>query len=344
MRYLPLLIGICLLAAQADQRESPVDAKLYALSSPDLRTRDLALTTLLAQNGIVAKGPSTTQARVGGLLRTHPQQAERIKTALIAALEKAGKEYDALVRSDRQVPEDLAEWCNTLSDAVSALRDPRAASALFMTGNLDGVADICPSAVDRIIEWVHAPERYSRAAPEHASAFAVRTLGFCLLRPAMIRANPDLVAKIKRELLADLNPPDWTVVEVAAESLRPLAKDPEVRAKLQRISALDPYHGQEMLRERLKWSRVRDRANWSLEPPDEVSYYATRTPDSRVCQVRPTSQTSIQEALFGPATADWVRRNMCDHYDPTGHDASLCWKVEPANACNPGVGNSPPQQ
>jgi hypothetical protein len=330
MRYL-LLLGICLLTAQADQAESQLDPQLQGLSSPDIRTRDRALYALLNQNGIAANAPSTTQARVGGLLRTHPQQAGRIKTALIAALEKAAEEYEALVKNDRQVPDDLAEWCNALSDTVSALRDPRAASALFRTGNLEGVADICPSAIDRIIGW-------------GANASAVRTLGFCLLGPAMIRANPALEAKIKRQLLADLDSSDWTLLEVAAESLRPLGKDPEVRAKLQRIAARDPYHGPQMLREGLKWSRVRERAKWSLDPPDAFSYYATRTSDSRVCQVRPASQTNVQEALFGPETADFVRRNMCDHYDPTGHDASLCWKVEPANACNPGIGVSSPHQ
>ncbi len=340
MKHL-LPIGICRLflaaifvvaatRAQQSQRESPVESYLQGLSSPDLLTRSRALSGLLAQNGSEVEGPYTTQARVGGLLRTHPRQAARIRTALIAALEKAGDEYEAAARS-QQVSEDLAEYCNALSDAVAALRDPRAALALMRGGNLGGAADICPSAVDRIIGRIHAPEPF-----ENSNAFAVRTLGMCLLRPAMIRANPDLQAKIKRELLADLDSPDWAVRVVAAESLAPLRDAPEVRAKLQRVAALDPYYGPDGGTNGGMAFRVRDWARTALNPPDAFSYYVTRTPDGGVCQVRPASQTDPREALFGPKTANWVRRDMCDHYDPTGHDPALCWRVEPANACSPG--------
>ena len=59
----------------------------------------------------------------------------------------------------------------------------------------------------------------------------------------MIRANPDLEARIKRELLSDLDSREWAVRAVIAESLAPLRDDPEVRAKLARVATLDPYRG-----------------------------------------------------------------------------------------------------
>ena len=74
-----------------------------------------------------------------------------------------------------------------------------------------------------------------------------------------------------------------------------------------------------------------------MNPPDVFSFYVTQTPDGRICQGQPANQAILRERLFGPQTAEWVRRDMCDHYDPTGHDPALCWKVEPANACSPGT-------
>ena len=274
------------------------------------------------------------QAKINSLLRKYPQQAEGIRTSLIGALEKVGAEYEALIRAGQQVPEDLAEYSNALTDAVSALRDPRSASALLTTGGMEGLADICPSAVDLIIERAHAPEIYWQGLPQHINAFAVRTLGFCLERPAMMRANPELESKIKRELLTDLESRDSSVREVAAEVLVPLRKDPEVNAKLQRVAALDPHYGPDGVTPEGMAYGVREAARQALTPPDGLSYYVTRRPDTGACQVRPSSQALLPEAIVGPESADLVRRVMCSHYDPVSQDPTLCRKIEPANACS----------
>jgi hypothetical protein len=79
---------ICLAAtalAQPEQQEPRVDAALADLASQDSGTRDRGLNALLAQSGIEVGIPAPMRVRMNNLLRTHPQQAERIKTTLIAA-------------------------------------------------------------------------------------------------------------------------------------------------------------------------------------------------------------------------------------------------------------------
>jgi hypothetical protein len=337
IRQLASAAIICLAAtalAQPGQQESRVDAALADLASQDLDTRNRALTALLAQSGIEVHSPSTMRVRVNSLLRTHPQDAERIKTALIAALESVGAEYEKLMREDQELLEEFSEYSNALADTVSVLHDPRSASALLMIGDLEGVGDICPSAVDAIIQRSHAPELSWRGASLHANAFAVRALGYCLQRPTLMRASAGLESKIKRELLTDLDSPDWSVRVVAAEALSPLRTDPGVRAKLQRAAASDPYFGPDGATNGGVAFTVREMAARSLNPPDALLYYVARTSESRVCRVQPSSQAVTGERFIGPETADFVRRIMCSHYDPTGQDSSLCWKVEPANVCS----------
>lgn len=45
---------------------------------------------------------------------------------------------------------------------------------------------------------------------------------------------------------------------------------------------------------------------------------------------RPNARQEISSVPFFPSFFPL----MCSHYDPTGQDPSLCWKVEPANACS----------
>ena len=157
----------------------------------------------------------------------------------------------------------------------------------------------------------------------------------------MIRANPGLENRIKRELLSDLDSPDWAVRTMAAEALTPLNRDAEVHAKLERLATTDAYRGPDGATNGSQAFRVRETAQRALSPPEAFTYYVARAPDTGACQVRPSSQTNPTEALFGPQTADGARRNMCDHYDPIGHEPALCWKVEPPDACTPGVGKAP---
>jgi hypothetical protein len=331
---LALVVGaIIYVTGSAVAQERPtIDAALMDLASQDLGTRDRALRGLLAQSA--EQGKYAMRARVRHLLGAHPQDAERIKTGLITALEIAGTEYEKLMKENKEMPEELSDYSIMLADTVSALQDPRSASALLVIGDLEGVADICPSAVDDILQRSHAPELSWRGASLHTNAFAVRALSYCLQRPTLISANPGLESRIKRELLTDLDSQDWSVRVVAAEALTPLRTDLEVRAKLQRVAASDPYIGPDGATNGGVSYRVREMAARTLNPPDALLYYVARTSESRVCRVQPASQAVTEERFIGPETADFVRRIMCSHYDPVGQDPSMCWKVEPANACS----------
>jgi hypothetical protein len=223
-------------SAQQDQRESRVDAALADLASQDPGTQDSGLSALLAEGRIDLNGVSSMRVTVNNLLRTHPRQAERIKTTLIAALERRGADHVRLAQRKQPVSEDPESWM-FLTDAVAELRDPRAVKGLVLAlgvGSIAGLADICPSAVDAIIERVHQPDLYQEGIAEGYPRQAVTALGWCLQRPALMRANPGLLAKIRRELLADLD--DCTIAGHAMDALSALRADPEVRTRLQIIA------------------------------------------------------------------------------------------------------------
>jgi hypothetical protein len=313
MRQLTYAAILCLTTAalaQREQPESPIDAALRDLSSQD--TRERGLTELLAQSGIRVGSPG---ARISNLLRTHPQQAERIRTTLIAWLEKDGEDYARQVQAGQPLSVDAESWM-FLTDAVAGLRDPRAVKGLVLAlgvGSIEGLADICPSAVDAIIERIHQPDLEGGIASGDRRQ-AVATLGWCLQRPAMMRANPGVLAKIRRELLADFSNPDWGIRNHAAEALSALRTDPEVRAKLQ----ADPY----------LISLFRALSS------DAFSFYVTRSTEARVCRIQQASEAPVEEQFIGPDSKDALKPLMCRRYDPTGQDPSLCWHVVPANVCS----------
>jgi hypothetical protein len=341
MRQLISAAAVCMATAalaQVEQPEPRADAALQDLTSEDMHVRNRALNGLLAQSGVQVHGPNAMRITVNSLLGTHPKQAERIKAALIAALEGQGADHVRLIQESQPINEEFGESWTSLTSAVAALQDPRAVKGLVLAlpaGSTEGLADICYAAVDAIIERIHEPELYAGGAAVGYRRQAITALGWCLQRPTMIRANPDVLIKIRRELLADLNDPDWSIRIHAVDALSPLKTDPEVRVKLQTVIATDPYITSEYSPPNKPGSRyiIRDGASFILNS-DAFSSYVTRTSGSRICRVQPASQAITGETFIGPETADFVRRVMCSHYDPTGQDPSLCWKVEPANACS----------
>lgn len=323
--------------AQPEQQEARVGAALADLASRE--TRDRGLTALLAQSGIPVGAPASMKVRINNLLRTHPQQAERIKTTLIAALEAQGAEHERSIRETQQSPgEAFYESWLFLTDAVGGLQDPRAVKGLLLAlsaGSIAGLADICPSAVDAIITRIHEPDLYLAGVAVGDQRQAVTALGWCLQRTAMMSANPDVLAKIRRELLADLSDPDRSIRGHAVEALVALRTDPEVLAKLQIVAETDPYVNSELSTPAKPDPRylVRDGASFVLNS-EAFSFYVTRTSDTRVCRIQPASEALAEEQFLGPQSKAMLKSLMCSHYDPTGHDPSLCWKVEPANACS----------
>lgn len=335
----PILVSILRLAAvaiicvttpsaQVERPESRVDAALRGLASQSLGTRERAFSALFADSGLQA--PTTLRASVITLLRTHPKQAERIKTTLIAALERAGAEYPTAVS------EELAEYENSLADVVAALQDPRAVKGLILAGSIDGLADICPAAVDRIIRRVHEPDVLGRRGGV-IGGYAVTALAWCLQRPALMRSHPDVLIKIRRELLADIGDPEWSIRSGAVAALSALRTDPEVRAKLQAMAATEPSLAAELRNPNGSGAPHTLRyAILSILDSDDLSFsfYVTRKAGTRVCRIQPSSDSPVDEQFIGPETKSMLTSLMCSHFDPTGQDPSVCWRVEPVNACH----------
>ena len=330
-----------LATAALAQRPSPVDAALQDLASQDLPPRGRGITAMLAQSGVDVHGASATRVAVVNLLHNHPERAERIRTTLIAALEQMGAESQRLIgqpealAATREPNEGFSELLSELTDAVSALRDPRAVKGLILAlpYSIAGLVDVCPDAVDAVIQRSHEPDLYLEGNPVGYRWQSVRVLGSCLQRPAMMLANPAVGSKIRSALMAELNDPEWQVRLVAAEVLSPLRTDPEVRAKLQSIAASDPYSGPDGLTQGGTAFRVREAAARALNPPDAFSFYVTRSLDTRSCRVQPASEAPAGELFIGPERTTVVRPTMCSHYDPTGLDPQSCWLVEPLNVC-----------
>lgn len=344
LRQLTVAAMVCMAVAalaQTEQRESPVDAALRDLTSQDPGTRERALYALLAQSGIKVPVPNTMRVKVNNLLRTHPQQAERIKTTLIAALERQGADQIRQIQeSQPPYSEEFAESWTALTSAVAALQDPRAVKGLVLAlpaGSIEGLADICPAAVDAIIQRIHEPDLYSGGVVERYRGQAFTALAWCLQRPGMMRANPGVLAKIRRELLADLGEQDCTVRGNAMAALSALRADPEVRARLQIMATSGPTaadYSKASKANKPDLSCILRYGASSILSSDAFSFYVTRTPGTRVCRVQPTAEALVKEQFIGPERKAMLKPLMCSHYDPTGQDPSLCWKVEPANACS----------
>jgi len=331
--------------AQPEQQESRVEAALADMASQDLGTRDRGLSALLAQSGIEVGKPTPMRVRMNSLLRTHPQQAERIKTTLIAALETQGADYVRLIKETQQpLSEAFGESWVFMTSAVAGLQDPRAVKGLLLAltaGSIEGLADICPSAVDAMIQRIHEPDLYWEGRPVGYRWQAITGLAWCLQRPATMHANPETANKIRGALLSLLEDPDPVIRGSAAAALSPLRTDPEVKAKLRTLAMNDAYRsspeedfvGPDKRTGQGRFT-VRESATRSLNPPDAFLFYVARTSDTRVCRIQQASDALAQEQFIGPERKAMLRPLMCSHYDPTGQDPSLCWKVEPANACS----------
>jgi hypothetical protein len=244
-----------------------------------------------------------------------------------------------LLKNSQPMSEAFLNFQVDLAEAVAVLKDPRAASGLLiaMRSNgpsaVEGLADICPAVVDSIIAKAHEPEKYWMGAPLRGRAQAIALLGHCLRRPGA-NFSQDAASRIRHELMSAADDPDPGVRALAAFALTPLRAEPEVQAKLRTLAAADPYVSlADGTREGASRFSVREAAARALEPPDDLLFYVTRTPESRACSVQQASQPLSGQLFIGPYNRQLAHDNMCRHYDSTGHDPSLCWLVEPQNAC-----------
>jgi hypothetical protein len=185
---------------------------------------------------------NTGNVKVGvtNLLRAHPERAERIKLALFEAVRDARATVAAFESRGENFDENISEYLVNSITALVILRDARAIPALLSGPgsagmNPDFLADLCPEAVDAVIEKLRAPVRLS----ERAAAFIV--LRQCTTRQALMRAHPDVLGKVRKALLAGLDDGDGNTRAEAAYALSTFRNDPEVRAKLSRLGATDPH-------------------------------------------------------------------------------------------------------
>jgi hypothetical protein len=213
-RLVVIALGVCAALAapvSGSAQESALSGAMSQLQSADSSTRIEGLEKLLALGAPFTPFFYNRDAQVGALLRKHPQQADQIARALIAALERE----TSRVESGRALTEADTELWADLVASVAALRDPRAASALagvLQTGGMarNGLLALGAVAVAPVIDALRSPPRRfaARLALEQmiarkdaATTAAIRTG----LLPAINDADPDVRA-VARTLL-DMVPP-----------------------------------------------------------------------------------------------------------------------------------------
>ncbi len=209
-----LVLGVALCTPELSNAQSAaLDSALRGMTSPDLEIRMEAYPGLIGRYG---NGDSGEGVQL--LLRAHPEQAERIKLALISSLEAANAVQADTESKYLHFGEGFAEafsdhW-EDLIWAVGALRDPRAVKALLGglgTGDMSAnfLADLFPHAVDALVEMSQKPPtRNSRGEGLDYRGAALATLELSLTRLALMRAYPEAVEKARRGLLAGLDNPD----------------------------------------------------------------------------------------------------------------------------------------
>jgi hypothetical protein len=325
-RILLYAAAFCAVLAAAGESSAKLDLALRSLISEDPNVRGKALYEVLALGNWEGQAPRG----IARLLLSHPEQAERIKTALIDALERQSEYFASAKRQGLSLTESDSEvWAN-LVWSVSSLRDPRAVKGLLgaiNTGGMatGGLADLGPYAVDAVVER-------SREADAEVRCSAIQVLGGFLTRQEAVRSNPEAAAKAKAAILVALEDSEPRVRRVAASSSLALKDDPEIRVKLQLMAASDPEG---------TWGAdgkprflVRDAATQMLSAKEADFYYVMRTPDTRECRIQKATESPAGISFLGPLTSASIAKDvMCSHIDDTGTDRSLCSSVQPKNAC-----------
>jgi hypothetical protein len=246
---------------------------------------------------------------VARLLAAYPDDEERIRTALIAGLGMEARYRATMEANGQGLSEAFTNYWADLMLAVGSLRDPRAVQGLLAgvdTGNIavNALADLCPFSVDGLIEKSREADRSFKGISFNHRAGALQALAGCLLRLDIIRAQPEILPKIRGALLAAFEDPDWRVRAAAVAAAFSIRHDPEVRARLALIAAQDSYvsvlpqaanAGSPFL--------VRQTASAVLEAPgDEVLFYVLRSPENGPCIVQRGGEAPEAERLLGPFT------------------------------------------
>lgn len=309
------------------------ETALQHLTSPDSKVSGKAFDDLLRPFVNTDDVPGL----VRDLLRAHPQQADRIRLALIKALENVNAHREQEEDKGNAPDEEFAGYSEDLAWAVSSLRDPRSVNALVRStgpGTVDALADLFPYSVDALVGQSREADRYFRGQRQSYRASALQILGLCLTRVALVRAHPEAVPKIRAAFLAELDDPDGGARAWAAEGLSYFRDDPDVQTRLQALALTDQYTGTVWRSGRPQEEfLVREAAKRALstEGTENLSY-VNRQPTSGECRVQPASEQPAGEPLIGPISHATFQ--MCTHYDPSHKDPYLCWRFYPQNACS----------
>lgn len=340
------LIGVFLLALFAmlgvtaiGQSTAQVGSIVAALADPIPEARSRAFYQLIKP--FYGPGGADTETAVARLLKAYPAQADTIKLALFDALERESVLSTRLEEEGQQLTEDLVNYEEDLGRATGSLRDLRALRGLLAAQRTGGgidpeyLADLCPSAAEAIIAQIHQPERIWRGSSLHIHARAVGALGECLKRASALSARPDVMPKIRSELIAALNHPDSGARQAALEGLFPLRNEPEIRAKLELLAISDPYVGPPHRNEARGRYWLREQATRIVRPPDgDKAYFVMRSPDSHECRVQEQAERALGQRYIGPfLKAESAESSLCKHVDTITLNPSLCWRTVPNDAC-----------
>lgn len=321
----------------AQELPPELDRAIEGLSSSDLQVRSAAFYELLQGFGDRALASDA----LWKLLDAYPGQAERIRMALVTALNTEAAYRMSMEAANQSLSELFSGYWSDLISAVSKLRDPRAVHGLLGavdTGGAatEGLADICPFAVDALIEKSREPARMFQGRSINQRAGAFDALGACMKRVDMVRTNPAISEKIRAALLAGFEDQDPYVRAAAARAALPFKDEPAVRVKLEQLARSDGYVSPipRMAPGETQFT-VRDAATRVLKlGTDESLFYVVKIPPSMECRVQRGSEAVAGVRFIGPSqTPEISTRDMCTHVDPKRKDPSLCWSVEPENAC-----------
>ena len=273
---------------------------------------------------------------IDGLLKQFPERAERIKTSLIGALDKAAEYRRKQQESGEGFDANFSDYWPDLMIVVGAFGDQRAVRGLLAGMDRGGIAarglsDLCPGSLDSLIAALQEPERYFRGTKMHWRSGAVTAIGLCFQRPMAMRTDAEAGRRGRLALLSALGDADPDVRAAAASGLDPLRSEPVVRGRLEQLRRTDPH------RRALGGGRsaypIRELAGHILSKPEGNYYYVVRSAGME-CEVRPIHRAPQGDRFLGPldSKAD-AEDYMCREVDPTRTNAARCWSTVPVRAC-----------
>lgn len=334
VRAIVIFTACCIFAAcsapapaRIEQVSVDIDATLLALASADPEARSRAFYTLLRRDSTgAAEGRFIARTAAARLLRDQAGQAEKIRTALIEALDRENAYVQESQKKNIELSENYTDYYGDLIGAVASIHDARALNGLLgaiTTGGMatDGLADLGAPAVEGVSAKLQDPDALVREG-------AARTLGKFLQRPQQMARSATAEAMAQRGLMRALDDGSPFVRSAAVDAVGPIRNSPEVKRKLESMAARE---------------QNRAAAAAGVSPPVQdaikralaaTDFWVMRSQGSLLCRVQAANEPPQGEKFLGPYTSRAeARKNMCSYYDETKSDSARCWDVDPKDAC-----------